>query len=30
MALFNNLGKYKDLGLLIIRVGLGAMFVAVD
>jgi len=27
MVLFSNLGKYKDLGLLIIRVGLGIMFI---
>jgi putative oxidoreductase len=26
MALFSNLGKYKNTGLLIIRVGLGIMF----
>lgn len=27
MAIFSNLGKYKNTGLLIIRVGLGLMFV---
>jgi len=27
MALFSNLGNYKNFGLLIIRVGLGIMFV---
>jgi len=27
MAIFNNLGKYRDIGLLIIRLGLGAMFI---
>ena len=26
MALFSNLGKYKNTGLLIIRIGLGIMF----
>ena len=27
MALFSNLGKYKNFGLLVIRVGLGIMFI---
>lgn len=27
MALFSNLGNYKNVGLLIIRVGLGIMFI---
>jgi putative oxidoreductase len=27
MAFFSSLGKYKDFGLLIIRVGLGIMFI---
>lgn len=27
MAIFSNLGKYKNTGLLIIRVGLGIMFI---
>jgi putative oxidoreductase len=27
MALFSNLGNYKNLGLFIIRIGLGAMFI---
>jgi putative oxidoreductase len=27
MALFSKLGNYKDLGLLVIRVGLGIMFI---
>ncbi|MFD0766526.1 DoxX family protein [Mucilaginibacter lutimaris] len=27
MAYLSSLGKYKDLGLLIIRIGLGAMFI---
>jgi putative oxidoreductase len=27
MALFSNLGNYKNFGLLIIRVGLGVMFI---
>ena len=27
MVIFNNLNKYKSFGLLIIRVGLGAMFI---
>ncbi|MBL4676351.1 MAG: DoxX family protein [Mucilaginibacter sp.] len=27
MAYLSNLGKYKDLGLLVTRVGLGAMFI---
>jgi putative oxidoreductase len=27
MALFSNLGNYRNFGLLIIRVGLGAMFI---
>lgn len=27
MAIFENLGKYKNLGLLIIRIGLGIMFI---
>lgn len=27
MAVFSNLGKYKNTGLLIIRVGLGIMFI---
>jgi putative oxidoreductase len=27
MALFSNLGKYKNFGLLVIRVGLGLMFI---
>jgi len=27
MALFGNLGKYKNTGILIIRVGLGIMFI---
>lgn len=27
MAYFSNLGKYKDFGLLVIRVGLGIMFI---
>jgi len=27
MALFSNLGNYKNFGLLIIRLGLGAMFI---
>ena len=27
MALFGNLGNYKNFGLLIIRVGLGIMFI---
>lgn len=27
MALFSKLGKYKDFGLLIIRLGLGLMFI---
>jgi len=27
MALFGNLGNYKNFGLLIIRVGLGSMFI---
>lgn len=27
MALFQNLGKYKDFGLLIMRVGLGVMMI---
>ncbi len=27
MAIFENLGKYKNFGLLIIRIGLGIMFI---
>ncbi len=27
MAIFENLGKYKNLGLLLIRIGLGIMFI---
>jgi putative oxidoreductase len=27
MAIFRNAGKYKDFGILIIRVGLGVMFI---
>jgi putative oxidoreductase len=27
MALFSNLGNYKNFGLLVIRLGLGAMFI---
>lgn len=27
MAVFNNLGKYRNFGLLVIRIGLGIMFI---